>query len=327
MKNNELLSGDVFSNEQIEMYENANRVIADSQKASEGLVERIAGQIAYVAKRKLYEVGGYKNIHAWAMEMHDISKGTVSDAVNTFNRFGNPETGLLLPEYSDFAFSTLIRMKGLSDEDITKAGIVSTMSRSQVVSAIKSLSEIKSIESKNLEDLKIEASLAIEKVLGYGGNDWQEHLKALNEYVAKNYEGKGITTTVYGVLDGLRTAEQCEATIEACQTLYPELFESEKEQEEESSAVEQQAEFISEIVEEHSLESSEESEEEEESSAVEQPEKIESMPVETIDLQLFINADGKIDKKKFLAEVWNKVQGVFTHDFDLTITNCEMPEI
>lgn len=119
--------------------------LLEIQKRSEGLVQRTAYLLWIVDSTQAYKTIGYKNTASYAKEVLGInSKGSVSDAINTYARFGETgvidweaeTSGRIKQEYGDFNFSTLMRMKKLSDSEIQAIGITPDMSRSQVVKAI-----------------------------------------------------------------------------------------------------------------------------------------------------------------------------------------------
>lgn len=132
--NDEIMNAVVtFTKSDIDTLRRAENRIADAQSKAEGLAEMIAGQLYIVYKKGLYKIDEYKNMAEWANDRFNIAKGTCSDAINTYARFGDMDKiGKIADDYSQYKFSTLIAMKGLSDEDIEKIGIDPTMSRAKV---------------------------------------------------------------------------------------------------------------------------------------------------------------------------------------------------
>ena len=122
--------------------------IEENQLKTEGVLQRLAGLLYHIQKDELYKIAGYKSMAEYALQEHGISsKGGVSDAVNTFKRFGDmstlthpsdPNYGKLTPKYQKYAFSTLVAMKKLSDDGIDNLGITPEMSRKEVREIIKS---------------------------------------------------------------------------------------------------------------------------------------------------------------------------------------------
>lgn len=137
----------VFSTQDINKLEECSRNILEAQMKSEGLAETIAANLYIIHRKKLYEIEDYKNIYDYAKETFDISRGTVSDAIGVFERFGNKETYKVEDKYSEYNFSTLMRMKKLSEEEIEKAGITPVMSRKEVIACIEKLKDEKAKEN------------------------------------------------------------------------------------------------------------------------------------------------------------------------------------
>lgn len=138
VENNEL---SVFSTQDINKLEECSRNIIEAQMKSDGLAETIAANLYIIHRKKLYEIEDFKNIYDYAKERFDISRGTVSDAIGVFERFGNKESYKIEGKYAEYNFSTLMRMKKLSDEEIEKAGINATMSRKEVIACIEKLKD------------------------------------------------------------------------------------------------------------------------------------------------------------------------------------------
>lgn len=131
------------------------------QERQSGLVQRTAYLLWALEVTGAYKVIGYKTVTSYAKEVLGISsKGSVSDAINTYRRFGEisgiidweAETaGQIKPQYADFNFSTLMRMKKLTDDEIAEMGITPNMSRSQVVQTIN---ETLAANAKAVKDSK-----------------------------------------------------------------------------------------------------------------------------------------------------------------------------
>lgn len=131
----------VFSTKDINKLEECSRNIIEAQMKSDGLAETIAANLYIIHRKKLYEIEDFKNIYDYAKERFDISRGTVSDSIGVFERFGNKESYKIEGKYGEYNFSTLMRMKKLSDEQIEKAGINATMSRKEVIACIEKLKD------------------------------------------------------------------------------------------------------------------------------------------------------------------------------------------
>lgn len=140
MKDLEGLDG--FSEASKKLYVGVVNAIEDIEVKKEGLASRLAGLLYMMDKKQLYKVGGFKNTAEYAKVMHGLtSKGTVSDAITTFDRFGDkstitdpedPNFGQISEKYRNFAFSSLTAMKKLSDKAIEDMGITEGMTRKDI---------------------------------------------------------------------------------------------------------------------------------------------------------------------------------------------------
>lgn len=120
--------------------------LLDIQERQSGLVQRTAYLLWALETTGAHKAIGYKSVATYAKEVLGInSKGSVSDAISTFQRFGDKSAaidweaetaGKIKSEYEGFNFSTLMRMKKLTDDEIAEMGITPDMSRSQVVQTI-----------------------------------------------------------------------------------------------------------------------------------------------------------------------------------------------
>lgn len=121
-----------FTNDEKKLYKKLTDVITATQSKADGLARTISGALWEIKEKKLYMLDGYKNIYDYSSEVHGISRGTTSDAINTFARFRDPDTKQIDSKYSDFAWRSLIMMKSLSDEEIIGLGITSTMNSTEI---------------------------------------------------------------------------------------------------------------------------------------------------------------------------------------------------
>ena len=121
-----------FTNDEKKLYKKLTDVITATQSKADGLARTISGALWEIKEKKLYMVDGYKNIYDYSSEVHGISRGTTSDAINTFARFRDPDTKQIDSKYADFAWRSLIMMKSLSDEEIISLGITSTMNSTEI---------------------------------------------------------------------------------------------------------------------------------------------------------------------------------------------------
>lgn len=123
-----------FSPAEIAEYSELTVKIEGAQKQADGLARTIAGALSRIKSRKLYEYQGYKNIYEYGEQRHGIARGTVSDAINVYERFQNPDNkGTLLPEFEPFAWRALIMLKSIPDNDsIHKLGITYDMKSAEI---------------------------------------------------------------------------------------------------------------------------------------------------------------------------------------------------
>ena len=121
-----------FTNDEKKLYKKLTDVITATQSKADGLARTISGALWEIKEKKLYMLDGYKNIYDYSSEVHGISRGTTSDAINTFARFRDPDTKQIDSKYADFAWRSLIMMKSLSDEEIISLGITSTMNSTEI---------------------------------------------------------------------------------------------------------------------------------------------------------------------------------------------------
>lgn len=184
-KNNVIVETTIISTpETVQAYNNAVLTIMDSQAKADGLAERIAANLYYIREKKLYmleEAGSFeekKGFSEWAETVIGISAGTASDSANTFKRFGSLETMEIKPEYKAFAFSSLMKMKKLSDEEIARAGITPTMSRVQIIQAMEGL-KVLQLEDKQKDEVQSALNLAIEQFRLIAGNKYKALAKVL----------------------------------------------------------------------------------------------------------------------------------------------------
>lgn len=293
----------------------AKATITECQTKAEGLAERIAGQLYIVAKKELYRIDDYSSMGEWAVDKFEISKGTCSDAINTYERFGNKDKiGTIADKYADYMFSTLIAMKGLSDAQIEKAGIQPTMSRSSVKQAITALKAIEDKEKERPELMKRLDSLC--KAVHAVCKD-KDRVRALIESVVPDWFVK----------EKVNSVDEIQACID-CLTEELEKLTADPEPEEESSTVEnaepESAEEESSAVEntepldvEHSQSVREMAAE---SSSTVEKESPESIPQIQLNIEEYRKDNNAIDKKAFLEAVWRAAQTVFNHNGEIVLT-------
>lgn len=341
--NNEVSVERTFSQLEVDKLNECKVIIADCQERAEGLAQTIAGQLYIVSVKKLYEIEDYKTVHEWAMETFDIAKGTVSDSINTFERFGDGTTGNLLPQWAEYSFSTLMRMKGLTDEQIEKANITPTLSRSQVIDAIKGL---KALEEKEKDLPRIEAEW--QKVYKDASKvfDTEERLQFITdrvpEFLNKEYQ---TTAADYELLTlDLTSAIDLKAVTEELHKYdgaYEEYVKKVAEELSVQAGVPLNAHEMDEMTdiatavlvtfkhmgEADDIEELESSAVEhvtpEKESSVTEHEEPETMPYVVVNINDYRNGNGSLNKKELLARLWEEIQKVENSEMDLLVQKTE----
>lgn len=104
----------------IEAFEAFDVRIGVAVKGVESNMLQIFGALAVISEKNLHRVRGYANAREYIEAEHGmkISKGQLSDAVNTFKKFGDMETGYLKDEWLPYTFSQLKLMRKLTDEEL-----------------------------------------------------------------------------------------------------------------------------------------------------------------------------------------------------------------
>ena len=113
---------EVLNKGDIEAFEALDTRIGVAVRGVESNMLQIFGALAVISEKNLHRVEGYKNAREYIAEKHglNISKGQLSDAVNTFKKFGNMDTGYLNDEWLPYTFSQLKLMRKLTDEELAE---------------------------------------------------------------------------------------------------------------------------------------------------------------------------------------------------------------
>lgn len=289
----------VFTEIDRQKFEACEMNILDAQSRAEGLAEIVASNLYIVSQNKLYMLDDYKNVHEWAMDKFGISKGTVSDSINTFARFGDGTTGKLLEKWQDYAFSTLMRIKKYSDEEIAEMGIDATMTRAQVISAIDAHKERLALEAKKpaLEKEWLELLSRFYKVV----TDSEKRTELINEWcpemLVKDHE---ITADEY-----LKAIALCEAFLDGIEDA----------EEQENATAEQEIEMDDNSAVEQEVESNDNS--------TAEHEEQHTMPTKTLNINSFRKDNGELNKKLLLDTLWDMIQKVNISEFDILLTKTE----
>ena len=149
-KNTALVDVHVWTEIDKAKYAELTDIIRTCQTSADGLARTVAGALSEIKKRELFMLEGYKNIYEYANTVHGISRGTTSDAINTFDRF--QKDGAIDSKYAGFAWRSLIMLKNYTDEEILEMGITVEMNSTQIKKVLEARKEAdKAIEEKKQE--------------------------------------------------------------------------------------------------------------------------------------------------------------------------------
>jgi hypothetical protein len=149
-KSTALVDEHVWTENDKEKYVELTDTIRACQTSADGLARTVAGALSEIKKRELFMLEGYKNIYEYANTVHGISRGTTSDAINTFDRF--QKDGAIDSKYAGFAWRSLIMLKNYTDEEILEMGITVEMNSTQIKKVLEARKEAdKAIEEKKQE--------------------------------------------------------------------------------------------------------------------------------------------------------------------------------
>lgn len=149
-KNMTLVDEHVWTENDKAKYAELTDTIRTCQTSADGLARTVAGALSEIKKRELFMLEGYKNIYEYANTVHGISRGTTSDAINTFDRF--QKDGAIDSKYAGFAWRSLIMLKNYTDEEILEMGITVEMNSTQIKKVLEARKEAeKAIEEKKQE--------------------------------------------------------------------------------------------------------------------------------------------------------------------------------
>lgn len=149
-KSTALVDDHVWTENDKAKYAELTDTIRTCQTSADGLARTVAGALSEIKKRELFMLEGYKNIYEYANTVHGISRGTTSDAINTFDRF--QKDGAIDSKYAGFAWRSLIMLKNYTDEEILEMGITVEMNSTQIKKVLEARKEAdKAIEEKKRE--------------------------------------------------------------------------------------------------------------------------------------------------------------------------------
>lgn len=143
---------DILNAGDIEKFEALDTRIGMAMKGFESNMLSIFGALAVISEKNLHRVEGYTNAREYIFDKHGftISKGQLSDAVNTFKKFGDMETGYLKDEWLPYTFSQLKIMRKLTDAELaTVTPAISCRALQNMLNSKKAIEE--KIEEKTEE--------------------------------------------------------------------------------------------------------------------------------------------------------------------------------
>ena len=146
---------EVFSAQMEKQYKTFRGKIDGALVTADKCRMTIAGALTVIKEKGLYVVAGYETMQEFAEKEFGYKKASLSDLTTTFAKFGNPNTGTVLPEWKDYSFSQLKLMKRLTDENL--ATVTSDMTARQLQELINSqnaLPQNDEAESQNDETVE-----------------------------------------------------------------------------------------------------------------------------------------------------------------------------
>lgn len=135
---------DILNAGDVEQFEAFDTRIGVAVKGVESNMLQIFGALAVISEKNLHRVRGYANAREYIEAEHGmkISKGQLSDAVNTFKKFGDMETGYLKDEWLPYTFSQLKLMRKLTDDELaTVTPDVSCRAIQDMINSAKAIEE------------------------------------------------------------------------------------------------------------------------------------------------------------------------------------------
>ena len=146
---------EVFSAQMEKQYKTFRGKIDGALVTADKCRMTIAGALTVIKEKGLYVVAGYETMQEFAEKEFGYKKASLSDLTTTFAKFGNPNTGTVLPEWKDYSFSQLKLMKRLTDENL--ATVTPDMTARQLQELINSqnaLPQNDEAESQNDETVE-----------------------------------------------------------------------------------------------------------------------------------------------------------------------------
>lgn len=140
----------VLTKKENEAFKRFDKRINDAIASTDNNMLKIAGALAAIEKGKLARAVGYKTTAAYAETTFGIKKSSVSEAIAMWKKFGNEETGNILPEYCEYSYTQLKLMRKLPDELLAQV-TPETSSRQiqEIINSTKAIPEQDSAETSN----------------------------------------------------------------------------------------------------------------------------------------------------------------------------------
>lgn len=147
----------------VEQFEAFDIRIGVAVKGVESNMLQIFGALAVISEKNLHRVRGYANAREYIEAEHGlkISKGQLSDAVNTFKKFGDMETGYLKDEWLPYTFSQLKLMRKLTDDEL--ASVTPDVSCRALQDMINSAKAIEEKSEETVENVSRETSVDVKE--------------------------------------------------------------------------------------------------------------------------------------------------------------------
>lgn len=156
---------EVLNKGDIEAFEALDTRIGVACHNVESNMLNIFGALAVISEKNLHRVNGYKNAREYILDRHGmtISKGQLSDAVNTFKKFGDMETGYLKDEWLLYTFSQLKLMRKLTDEELAEVTpAISCRQLQEIINSNKAIEDKTATEETATEETATEKNVSRE---------------------------------------------------------------------------------------------------------------------------------------------------------------------
>lgn len=144
--NGSISNNDLFPPEMLKELEKRTTAITKELSGRECSMSKVAFNLAWVSRNKMYRAYGYDGIADYARDRFDISRSSCYTFIQTAERFGrydDRDSDKLLDGLKDcwkvYSFSKLSVMVQLSDLQILSAGIKSDLSVREIKKIVKNI--------------------------------------------------------------------------------------------------------------------------------------------------------------------------------------------